>query len=107
MLNDDDLHDDDLDDDSLDDEFDDHICETLTQIDFNQDLLLVIKKDGDLVVVIPFDEKLSVHQHRQFEKIGVALDSSWILSLFLWIELQFKYFTLHFKDLLDKYNNQD
>jgi len=101
------VDDDDDFDDSLDDEFDTHICETISKIDFNQDLVFILKKEGDLEVIIPFDDKLSVQQHKRFEKIGVALDSSWILSLFLWIELQFKYLTFHFKDLIDKYHNQD
>ena len=106
MNNDDKLEDDDLfDDDEID--YDEHLETAIGHMDFYQDVIMIIKKNGNTIVIPSFDDKLSKDQHDYMEKIFVINDPSFFLRFFMWIELLLKYLFLYLKEQFEKLNIDD
>ncbi len=107
MNNDDKLEDDDLFDDDDEIDYDEHLETAIGHMDFYQDVIMIIKKNGNTIVIPSFDDKLSKDQHDYMEKIFVINDPSFILRFFMWIELLLKYLFLYLKEQFEKLNIDD
>ena len=88
-------------------EYDEHIENVVGNMDFYQDIIMILKKDGTNIVIPSFDDKISKDQHDYMEKIFVINDPSIFLRLFMWIELLLKYLVLYIKEQIDKYNQDE
>jgi len=88
-------------------DYDEHIETVIGHMDFYQDIIMVIKKNGNTIIVPSFDDKISKDQHDYMEKIFVINDPSLFLRLVLWIELLFKLLVIYLKEQFEKLNQED
>jgi len=88
-------------------DYDEHIETVIGHMDFYQDIIMVIKKNGNTIIVPSFDDKISKGQHDYMEKIFVINDPSLFLRLVLWIELLFKLLVIYLKEQFEKLNQED
>lgn len=99
----------DYDDDDVQDEvdYDEHLETAIGHMDFYQDVIMIIKKDGNTIIIPSFDDKLSKDQHDYMEKIFVISDPSLFLRFIMWIELLLKYLIIYLKEQFEKLNIDD
>jgi hypothetical protein len=87
-------------------DYDEHLETAIGHMDFYQDIIMIIKKDGNTIIIPSFDDKISKDQHDYMEKIFVINDPSFFLRFIMWIELLLKYLFLYLKDQIEKANQE-
>ncbi len=88
-------------------DYDEHIETVISHMDFYQDIIMVIKKNGNTIIVPSFDDKISKDQHDYMEKIFVINDPSFFLRFVMWVELLLKYLFLYLKEQFEKLNQEE
>lgn len=74
------------------------------EMSLKKDIIFAIKKDGQHIMILPYDGKLSYIQKPMIDRVIVTMDPSIFLRFCIWIEMTVKFY-INF--LTKLYENED